>query len=77
MKAGRKYKTVLKLENDEYINEKIDWLDANSNGSIKIKMSKITGPTWVPQGCQRVPEFVYIGFEKEDDATFFRIKYAV
>lgn len=84
MNFDSKYTTILKLKNDEYISEKIEWLNNNSIGSIEIKTGiAFTNPEdsslpwYAPAGLQRNTLIIYIGFEKDDDATFFKIKYSI
>jgi hypothetical protein len=46
----------------------LEWVNANSNGSVEVKVVEIT---------HTFPDTIYIGFENPDDATFFKIKYAL
>jgi len=59
----KKYKFIYKFTYSEYKLEMIDWINANSNGSADLIFD---GPS----------KIFYVGFEKSDDALFFKIKYS-
>ena len=44
----------------------IDWINNNSDGSVDIKFA-----------IEDAIDIVYFGFENEDDALYFKIKYNI
>lgn len=75
----KRYKTIVSVHDSEYLAIQ-DWLSSNSNGSVEIKMFVVTkyNNEWVqcsPDDIGNIRPFV--GFENEDDALFFKIKFSV
>lgn len=64
----KKYKTIITLNCKSDYQEILHWINDNSGGSVDVKFDI---------GCGFGIEKLYIGFEKSDDATFFKIKYKV
>jgi hypothetical protein len=60
----KKYKVVLCYNFDRSHWDRVEWVDKNSNGLVEVKFPD-----------ESVARIVYFGFENEDDATFFKIKY--
>lgn len=74
----RKYKTVLKFTKTTEYSSMIDWVDKNSTGLVSIRQVSATlkiDPS--TGGFLQINSTVYVGFENEDDAIFFRIKYSI
>jgi hypothetical protein len=71
----KKYKIILQFKRDDRYLDMIEWVDKNSNGSVDMKRNFALdqlGPTHLA-----AIQTIFIGFEKEDDATFFKIKYSI
>lgn len=75
-----KYKTILKFTVPNNYPEMLDWVNSNTNGSVKVELSIIpvgeVGMPWYSPAGWQPPATVYMGFENSDDAMFFKIKYA-
>lgn len=76
-----KYKTIVKFAYSDNYTEILDWVNNNTNGDVKVETSivpvgDLSAPWYSPAGLQR-PQSVHMGFENEDDATFFKIKYSI
>ncbi len=68
-----RYKIIIKFLTPDNYTEMLDWVNNNTNGSVKVEKSRElyqNGPT-------SATSMIYMGFENPDDATFFKIKYAV
>jgi hypothetical protein len=66
-KFDKKYKIIFELRGyaPRYY-ELIDWIDGNTNGSADIKVRGYSAD-----------DPIYVAFEDESDATFFKIKYSI
>lgn len=78
-----KFKIVIKLPFPENYAEILDWINNNSEGSVEVQLRKEDGskvdpfiPWYTPAGLIR-SQMMFVAFENEDDATFFKIKYSV
>ncbi len=63
-----RYKIIIKFKCSPGYTEMLEWVDKNSAGSVDIKFDI---------GFGSGIDTLYIGFERPDDATFFKIKYSV
>lgn len=66
----RKYKAIIPYQYTEQYPEILTWLNENTTGDVEIKVS--------PSGTDNdIHLGIFIGFEKSDDALFFRIKFGL
>lgn len=61
VKFDGKFKTIISVS-QEYDNDMVDWINKNSNGNVSLQFSEQDGK------C-------FIGFENDDDALFFKIRF--
>lgn len=78
-----KFKVIVKLGFPDNYAEILDWINNNSDGSVEVQLVKKDGtkvdsfiPWYTPAGLQ-ASYFMFVAFENEDDATFFKIKYSI
>jgi hypothetical protein len=73
----KKYKIIIDRELDSYYVEILDWLNKNSNFSVDVKIyiaEKYNGE-WIYSSSTTGKTTMFIAFENEDDALFFKIRY--
>lgn len=61
VKFDKKFRTIISVS-QEYDNDMVDWINKNSNGNVSLQFSEQDGK------C-------FIGFENDDDALFFKIRF--
>ena len=61
VKFDKKFRTIVSVP-QEYNNDMIDWINKNSNGNVSLQFSEQDSK------C-------FIGFENDDDALFFKIRF--
>ena len=74
-----KYKIILCKGIDSQYVEMINWVDRNSKNSVDVKVfnAKPHGDKWVETQPSQDNNMVFLGFENEDDAIYFKIKYSL
>lgn len=60
---SKKYRTIVHYKYTERYPEILMWLNENTTGAVKIKTSQVSTSD------------MFIGFEKSDDALFFKIRF--
>lgn len=69
----KKYKIILKFKSTDEYYDMLDWVNKNSNNSVDIKRTWNLNPSSNSVSIGNI----FVAFENEDDATFFRIKYTI